>query len=258
MDGKQNSTNKTKGWLKGVLAHRSDAEQELIRSLDIHEYPKDRSLDIHNNDLAIEMDSSDIGRSKGLLFRESQDKISLDLIVAAENMVNDRQLIVFKNKGLEDQLHNAKETINHLKQDLNKKEHILFEKEKEIRSLEDKLTGKQMSYDQLLEDYKDYQNTSIQGTDSLKYQLEKERSKYVKLDEELTKHQSANLHKVNKLEEKLRDLEAENQQLLEQYTHIFEEKNQLLQTINDFTERMSFSLAHPDKARPAAPVVIIE
>ena len=108
---------------------------------------------------------------------------------------------------MEEQLHNANESINRLKQDQLKKEQLLREKNKEIRSLEDILTSKQMSYEQLLEDYKEYQSMT----------------------------------KINDLEEKIRNLEIEKQQLEQQYQKIIQEKTELLQTINDFTERMSFS-----------------
>lgn len=255
MNGKPNPANKTMGWLKGVLANRNEIDQDFS-PMEGPESP-DGSFAAEvprNTEAPTELAFPDSSQDKAPLSRESHDKLSLDLIVAVENIMSDRQLIIFKNKGLEDQLHHANETISHLKMDVNKKEHALLAKEKEIRILEDKLTGKQMSYDQLLEDYKEYQNAANNSTDALKYQLDKERTKYQKLDEEFTKHQSANMQQVKALEEKQRDLEAENQQLIEQSQKILEEKNQLLQTINDFTERMSISFSHSDKTKPAAPL----
>lgn len=165
----------------------------------------------------------------------------LDLIVSLENMLKDRQLIQYRNKALEEQLQNANETINRLKQDQLKKEQLLQEKNKEIRSLEDSLTSKQMSYEQLLEDYKEFQNTAKIEYDKIASHLEAERNKYNKLNEQATNAQYQSMLKINELEEKIRTLEIEKQQYAEQYQKVLKEKTELLQTINDFTERMSFS-----------------
>mgnify|MGYP006874526881 CR=1 FL=1 len=158
-------------------------------------------------ELSEEIEQTEPQNNTELLSKDTQDKIVLDLIVSLENLLKDRQLMLYKNKALEEQLHNANESINRLKQDQLKKEQLLQEKNKEIRSLEDILTSKQMSYEQLLEDYKEYQSMT----------------------------------KINDLEEKIRNLEIEKQQLEQQYQKIIQEKTELLQTINDFTERMSFS-----------------
>jgi len=158
-------------------------------------------------ELSEEIEQTEPQNNTELFSKDTQDKIVLDLIVSLENLLKDRQLMLYKNKALEEQLHNANESINRLKQDQLKKEQLLQEKNKEIRSLEDILTSKQMSYEQLLEDYKEYQSMT----------------------------------KINDLEEKIRNLEIEKQQLEQQYQKIIQEKTELLQTINDFTERMSFS-----------------
>jgi chromosome segregation ATPase len=158
-------------------------------------------------------------------------------------MLNDRQLTEYKNKDLEDQLYSSNELINRLKHDLMKKDQHILEKNKEINALEGKLTKKQMSYDQLIEDYKDYQNTSKNEFEKISNLLEKEISKYEKLNDLSTKTQYQNMIKIKDLEERIRDLEVENQKYAEQYQKINDEKNELLQSINDFTERMSFSFS---------------
>ncbi len=232
MADKTNSSNKTRGWFKNVLTARTESESDLmILQEDSEIEPTDTSTDSSKLDYEL----------------LKQDKTAFDLVVAVENLLNDRQLFQFKSKDTEDQLFNANETINRLKNELSKREHLILEKEKEFRSLEDKLTSKQMSYDQLLEDYKDYQSSSNSGIENLKYQLEKERNKYFQLNEEFTKHQYDSMQRTKDLEEKLRDSEAENLQISSQYQKVMEEKAQLLQSVTDFTTRMSFSFSPPSE-----------
>lgn len=165
----------------------------------------------------------------------------MDVIVSIENMIKDRQLLSYKYNALVEQLENANQTINRLKRDSLKKDQIIQEKTKEIRDLEISLTNKQMSYDQLLEDYKEYQLTHNLEYDKLVNQLETEKAKYNKLYEESSKIQTQQMQKISELEERIRNLEIENQKYKEQYEKIVEEKAQLMKTISDFTERMSFS-----------------
>lgn len=226
------STNKTRGWFKNVLTARTESDNELVL---LQEGSEDESIGVNTDSPKLDYDLLE------------QDKTALDLILAVENLLNDRQLFQFKSKDTEDQLYSANETINRLKNELSKREHQSLEKEKEFRSLEDKLTNKQMSYDQLLEDYKDFQSTSNSGIENLKFQLEKERNKYFQLNEEFSKHQYDAMQKAKELEEKLRDSEAENLKISSQYQKVMEEKAQLLQSVTDFTERMSFSFSPPSE-----------
>ena len=231
MTNKPYSTNKPRGWLKNILNDRTESKIVLNYSQEDSE-----------GEPADNVNSSKLDFS----FLE-QDKTALDIVVAVENLLNDRQLSQLKSKDTEDQLSNATETINRLKNELNKKEHMILEKEKEFRTLEDKLTSKQMSYDQLLEDYKDYQGSTNTSIENLKYQLEKERNKYSQLNDEFSKHQYDSIQKFKELEETLRDTGAENTQISSQYQKVLEEKTELLKTVTDFTERMSFSFSPPSK-----------
>lgn len=232
MNGKPNPNMKTRGWLKNLLTARSETASETAAA---------EIQAITENEAEPAVPAS----SDAELSLLDQDKAALDLIVAVENMLNDRQLTAFRLKDHEEQLQNAYDTINRLKNEMSKKEHAILEKEKEFRNLEDKLTQKQMSYDQLLEDYKEYQNSASSGMENLKYQLEKERNKYAKLNEEFSQYQHESVRKTKELDEKIRDLESENQKVESQYQKVLEEKNHLLQTISDFTARMNFSLTPP-------------
>lgn len=229
--------NKSMGWLKGVLSNQNQFAQSSNE--------EGTSTEIVENQLSNtdESGASETTSNKDLFSRDNQDKVSLDLIVSLENVLNDRQLILYKIEGLEDQLHTATETISRQKHDLVKKEQLALDKNKEIRMLEGNLTNKQMSYDQLLEDYKDYQSTSNNDFEKISNQLEKEINKYNMLNEESTNTQYQSMLNARELEEKNRNLEIENQKYAEQCAKILEEKNELMQTINDFTERMSFSFS---------------
>ena len=185
----------------------------------------------------------DIDNNEILFSRDNQDKVVLDSIVSLENMIKDRQLLLYKNKDLEAQLLTANDNIHRMKQDIRNKDQLLLEKNKEIGGLEASLTSKQMTYDQLLEDYKEYQNTSANEYENISNQLDKEINKYANLNEELISSKHKNMLKINGLEEDIRNLVIENQQYQQQYNKVIEEKSQLMKTITDFTNQMSFSFS---------------
>lgn len=101
-----------------------------------------------------------------------------------------------------------------------------------------------MSYDQLLEDYKEFQITSNIEFEKISHQVDTEKTKYEKLYEEATKTQSIQNNKISELEDRIRKLEIENKKYVEQYNKISNEKAELLKSINDFTERMAFSFSN--------------
>jgi len=242
----KDSKNKSIDWLKGVLSKQNQYEA----SINVQHISSEGADDL----LIEEAVAIESNTQKQPFSKDNQDKVSLDLIISLENMLNDRQLTIFKNKDLEDQLYTANEMISRLKHDQMKKDQIIQEKNKEISVVEGKLTKKQMSYDQLIEDYKEYQNNSNNEFEKMTIQLEKEVQKYNKLNDISTKTQYQNMIKIKDLEEKIRDLEIENQKYVEQYHKILEEKNELMKTINDFTERMSFSFS----TKPATSVTVPE
>ena len=218
-------------WFKGVLSNENITEKLQEGEILIEEKV------IPNENLV----QSLVENNHAILAKDSQDKIALDAIVSLENIIKDRQLLTYKNKGLEEQLQTSNETINRFKQEQIKAEQLLQEKNKEIRELENNLTNKQMSYDQLLEDYKEYQLAAKLEYEKISNQLETQITKYNMLYEESSNTQYQSMLKINALEEKIRNLEIENEKYTEQYQKIANEKADLMKTINDFTERMSFS-----------------
>ncbi|MFC5540361.1 MAG: hypothetical protein C0P75_008365 [Bacilli bacterium] len=228
------------GWFKNPLSNQSEMEQrEESPEMVVEDLPAE-------NEKVEEQETVQPIKAEEESFifsRDQQDKVAMDVIVSIENIIKDRQLLSYKYNALVEQLENANQIINRLKRDQLKKDQIIQEKTKEIRDLEISLTNKQMSYDQLLEDYKEYQLKHNLEYDKLTNQLETEKAKYNKLFEESARIQSQQVQKINELEERIRTLEIENQRYLEQYEKIVEEKAQLMKTISDFTERMSFSFS---------------
>lgn len=235
----KDTKNKSMGWLKGVLTSNQSeqhsnppAEEPLLVN---HE-----ESESHPAETAITNDRSS---KKFILSKENLDKVSLDLVISVENMLNDRQLVIYKNEDLENQLQTALETIERLKNDIIKKEQLIEDKNKEIDGLENTLTSKQMSYDQLLDDYKEYQETANINFEKVSAQLEKKNNKYELLKEESAAIQDQHLKQIRNLEERIRELEADNKKLEAQCTKVLAEKAELMQTINEFTERMFTSFS---------------
>ena len=232
---KDKSKKKGMPWFKPNNSNSIQLEQNTVQPpIDIND-----SIDEHNDDILVEPVQS----SSSIFLKDNQDKIVVDLLVPLENMLKDRQLLLYKNQGLEGQLHTSNDTINRLKQDQMKKDEQLQEKNKSIRTLESNLTNKQMSYDQLLEDYKDYQTTSNIEYEKISNLYDIETNKYNKLSEEATNTQYQSMLKTNELEERIRNLEIEAQQYQEELQKTLADKAELMHTINDFTERMSFSFS---------------
>lgn len=236
----KNTKKKGLEWFRSFSSEQEEPEQETIEKQ--LEETKNKVKEQLNT--MKESEVKETQKNTGLLSKDNQDKVVLDSIIALENMVKDRQLLLYTNKDINNQLLAANKTINHMKQDLVQKDQLLLENNKQILGLEDNLTKKQMSYDQLIEDYKEYQSTSNTEYEKISIQLDREVNKYTKLNEELVNFQNKSILKTNQLEEKVRSLETENKQYGEQYEKVMNEKTELMKTINDFTNRMSFSLSN--------------
>lgn len=226
------------GWFKDKISIQNQPK-EIEVEIQITPNDIDENQLIVPNELKETINDS----NKVVLSKENQDKLALDVINSMENLLKDRQLLLYKNRGLEEQIQTANDTINRLNLDFLKRDQLLIEKEKDINELESKLTTKQMSYDQLIEDYKNYQLTSNLEYEKISNQLETETAKYNKLNEDFTNYQYKSVSKMNDFEERIRNLEIENKKYIEQYQKIVDEKAKLMETISDFTERMSFSLS---------------
>lgn len=239
----KNTRKKGIGWFSGFNSNQEQFEEDDINQ-QLSQTKNKVEDKIKSINRSKETDSTgDIDNNEILFSRDNQDKVVLDLIVSLENMIKDRQLLLYKSNDLEAQLLTANDNIHRMKQDIRNKDQLLLEKNKEIGGLEASLTSRQMTYDQLLEDYKEYQNTSTIEYENISNQLDKEVNKYANLNEELISSKHKNMLKVSGLEEDIRNLVIENQQYEQQYNKVVEEKAQLMKTITDFTNQMSFSFS---------------
>lgn len=232
------------GWFTSNSSDKDTIKQDYV-NYEEEDTIKEEVLDSMN-----EFEEKKLQDSSALLSKDNQDKVVRDLIVSIENIIKDRKLISFKNKDIDNQLLVANVTIGNLKQDLANNTQLLHEKNKQIVDLEDTVTYKQMNYDQLLEDYKEYQTTSNSKYQNISMQLDTEINKYHKLNEEFTNSQHHNILINNKLDEKIRILEIENEQYQKNYRKVLDEKAELMTTINDFTDRMSFSFSPKTHSNP--------
>ena len=113
----------SKGWLKNVLPNRTQTE-EL-------ESEETLTPDISFEETETEEQQPSVHSNKNhILSKENQDKLSLDMILSLENMLNDRQLILYKNKSLEDQLVTANSINLRLQAEIQKRDKLLLKKGK--------------------------------------------------------------------------------------------------------------------------------
>lgn len=226
-------------WLNSLNLSKNDSEQNTTNEIE-------KETEISDDEIfddAKESEKELVQKEVSLLSKDNQDKLVLDLLVSLENLLKDRQLTAYKNKNIDTQLLASNSTINTLKQDLSKNSQLLIEKNEQIENLEESLTYKQMAYDQLLEDYKDHQINTSTNYDNISLQLNSEISKYNTLSEEYTNYKKDAILKISKLEEAIRNHEIEKSQYEMNYKKVSDEKNELMKTISDFTDRMSFSFS---------------
>ncbi|MDR5658842.1 hypothetical protein RH915_05010 [Serpentinicella sp. ANB-PHB4] len=170
-----------------------------------------------------------------------KEKVIVDVEVAVEQIIKDRQLKMVAIKDLEAQLTNANQKIDKLKQDVQTANKKVNEQQMEKKQLEEELTLKKLNFDQLLEDYGEYQVRISNEVEEVNFALEKEQEKYRQLSEDYKQFRISMAQQIKTLEETIREKEIENQKLVERHKKIQEEKVQLLKSFSDFTERVNKS-----------------
>lgn len=219
------------GWFKSNILNKT-ADDEILEEEEVLEEDKEEIF---------EDKSKDVDQIKNMLSKNNKDKIVLDLIMPLENLIKDRQMVILNNDDLEDKLRVANEAIDRMKKNIEAQEVRLESRDREIQALENNLSNKQMSYDQLLEDYREFQKISSNEYEDISNRLNMEVNKYKRFNEEVANDQYVSMQKINTLEEKIRSLEIEKQQYLDNYNRVYQEKNDLMKSIDDFTKRMTFS-----------------
>ncbi|WP_170158473.1 hypothetical protein [Aquisalibacillus elongatus] len=170
-----------------------------------------------------------------------KDKIALDLLVAVDQMMSDRDLVKQNLDEVKDRLKHSDDYVNKLTQEKTQLQKTVEEKDDEIGQLEDQITNRSLKYDQLMEDYQEMQMRLTHEIEELKNNINIEEERYIKLNEAYEREQMENISKVQKLEDKIRELDTKNENLQKKYYKIREENSYLLGMFKDFNNRMSSS-----------------
>jgi chromosome segregation ATPase len=178
------------------------------------------------------------------------DKLSLDLLGVAEQMIQAKQLAEQKILELQDRLHQAGGHIDRLTRDIRNLDQMIGERDHSIADLEQKLAGKNLKVDQVLEDYRELQTAMSAEIEGMKGLLDMEQTKYRTLLQKHNDAQAEKTKKVNELEERISKLEIENGHMKAKYEAQLQEKAYLDRMINDFTSRMAAPFEPGSKNRP--------
>lgn len=171
--------------------------------------------------------------------KDQLDQINLDLVIAVEHIIKKRHLELVKIKDSEEQISNLENELDKYRYDKSRQEQYISELERRMSNKDDSIVNKQMSYDQLLEDFEDYQAKAREEIDLLKSKLAEEVDKYSKIVQEYIEYKHDSVKKESDYQEEIRILKVEKQELTNRYNTTVQEKNHLLQTIKEFTNRMS-------------------
>lgn len=199
---------------------------------------------------------NDAGMSRSIV---TNDRPSQDLLSEVERFIKDREVLQLTNMEMKGQLDHFEQRVALLAAEKDKYIYQFLDKEEEIKAIEESLTQKHLIYDQLVEEYKKLQAITSSEINELKSEIEIEQHKYSQLVQEF-KDYRANATKDNDaLQERVRRLEAKNEDLKEQVQSKIEENAELMQGINRFSEQFTFTslnnsskkekLRAPDKAK---------
>lgn len=168
-----------------------------------------------------------------------KDKLSLNLISATEQIVQSRQLSDFNYKELQKRFQHSQNQIDIFQKEIIQLNKNIADKDKQLASSESKLTEKNVSIDQLMEDYNYMQSSLKEEISGLKYSVDMEQKKYQNL-QELSEKQNIELSKkLNKNGEIRLELETEIENIKELYSSVKKDNMYLLSQVNDFANRLS-------------------
>lgn len=180
------------------------------------------------------------------------DKSTLDLVIAVEQMVKAKQHVELSYNEMQDRLNQANGQNDRMNKDLRNLGKVIEDREKSIMELERRLSDNNLKVDQMMEDYRELHTTLSGEIEQLKGVIELERQNYAGL---LQKHNETTADKtkrINELEEKNMRLEAELNQMKQRSDALRQEKEHLLNIVNDFTNRLTSPYASNTGANEGA------
>ena len=190
----------------------------------------------------------DQGESRSI---QANDRVSLDLLSEVERFIKDREVLRLNNQELKDQLAHMEQRVHLLAAEKDKYIYQFIDKEEEIKGIEDQLSKKHVLYDHLVEEYKKLQAITSSEINELKSELEVEQHKYTQLVQEFKEYRASVQTDQDALAEKVRRLEAKNDDLKLQVKAKAEENEALMEKINQFSEQFLFA-TQSKKPKPKA------
>lgn len=223
--------NKTKSWFRKPSEEGNAVEEELAVSSTV--------LESTDQEVGEEETPINLPRNNVLGQKESLDSLELDLLVASETFINRRRLELTRMQDLQHQVQHLQNKISHNDNLLNTVAQKTSEFESIIRNLEQKLTDKQIRYDQLMEDFDTYQVNMREDSEKLRFLLSEQSQKYNQLLEDHNKTKDSTLKLETQYQEEIRSLKAENFELKNRYEEAQKEKKRLMETFNELTSTLT-------------------
>jgi len=219
---------------------------EKVRDFLIKSNKSERSI----NDQIVLVNEPGISRSI-----VTNDRPSQDLLSEVERFIKDREVLQLTNMEMKGQLEHFEQRVALLAAEKDKYIYQFLDKEEEIKGIEESLTQKHLLYDQLVEEYKKLQAITSSEINELKSEIEIEQHKYTQLVQEFKDYRASTTKDNDALQERVRRLEAKNEDLKEQVQSKIEENAELMQGINRFSEQFTFtSLNNSKKEKPKGAV----
>jgi chromosome segregation ATPase len=194
------------------------------------------------NKLSVNEESSSAESDTLWISKENLDALETELVNSTENFIKNRKLELRKIQNLQSQIQTMQDRLSHQETLAAQMEIKTKEYTSMIEKLENKLTEKQMAFDQLLEDLSYHQSRSQDETDKLKMNLAEEKGKFDQLFHEHTHIRETLSGAEIKLQEKIQSLEMENKDLKSRFQELQREKKHLIDTFNEFTARLTTPL----------------
>lgn len=177
----------------------------------------------------------------------TNDRPSQDLLSEVERFIKDREVLQLTNLEMKGQLDHFEQRVTLLTAEKDKYIYQFLDKEEEIKAIEESLTQKHLLYDQLVEEYKKLQAITSSEINELKSEIEIEQHKYTLLVQEVKDYRAAATKEIDGLQERVRRLEAKNEDLKEQVQSKIDENAELMQGINRFSEQFTFTSLNNSK-----------
>lgn len=241
-------------WLKRIFSTDDSYEYEDMEEERLYpkedDYAEASTEQSTNEPITSEWDDADQEETKAsfestfneefddILMKDNQDKVVLDSVIALENLLKDRQLVLHGYKNIKEKLKNATEEINQAKNENEHQKVLINEKDRIIQKREQDIAEQQMIYDQLLEDYRLFKQNSQEELTSFTEELDRLNKNYQRLMSQSTKEQADYLSKITLFEEKIRTLEIENETYQTKYDQMHQEKNRLMEKVDHFTKQI--------------------